>query len=315
MGKHSAARIRVGQAGCGYWGPNLLRNLTANPKCTLAAVADASPSRRSFVATRVPGARIETDWRELVSAPDLDAVVVATPAPPHFAVAHAALKGGKHVLVEKPLAMSVAEVDELAWMAGRHGTVLIVGHTFICNDAVRESRRMITDGEFGDIVYVYSQHLNLRQLRSDVNAWWNLAPHDVSIQLFVTEDANISTVSATGRTFLQPGIEDVVMSTPKLSVGIVGAVHVSWLDPHKIRQLAVVGTRRMVVDDEIGEYELSAFEKGFDRVPRLGETMDFDAPPTPRFRPRQGDVAMPHRPVREPLWDRASLHLPGNQQC
>jgi predicted dehydrogenase len=301
MGTWSQERVRVGQAGCGYWGPNLLRNLRENSKCALAAVADASPGRRAFVAARFPEARISADWRDLISDPDLHAIVVATPASTHFEVARAALKAGKHVLVEKPLAMSVAEVDELARIVDRRGIVLMVGHTFIFNDAVRELRRMILEGELGQIVYLYSQRLNLGQLRSDVNAWWNLAPHDVSIQLYVTGDAEVSTVSAMGRAFLQPGIEDVVISNLTWRSGMMGTIHVSWLDPHKTRQLTVVGTRRMVVYDDIGDYKLTVFEKGFDRVPRLGETMDFDMPPSLHFKPRQGAVVMPHRPVREPL--------------
>jgi predicted dehydrogenase len=293
--------IRVGQIGCGYWGPNLLRNLQANSKCNLAAVADASPERRSFVASRYRDAKIYANWHDLVEDPNLQAIVVATPAATHFTIVETALQAGKHVLVEKPMATSVAEVDELSRVADRHGLVLMVGHTFVYNDAVRRLKAMIDEGELGDIVYLYSQRLNLGQLRSDVNAWWNLAPHDVSIQLLLAGEDGRQSVSAVGRAFLQPDIEDVVVANLTWRNGIVGTIHVSWLDPHKTRQLTVVGTRKMVVYDDVSEYKLTIYEKGFDRVPRLGERMDFDADTSPLFKMRSGAVTIPYCPVREPL--------------
>lgn len=294
-------RVRVGQVGCGYWGPNLLRNLDANPECVVVAVADASPERRAFIAARFPHVRLHDDWRDLLLDPSLEAVVVATPAATHYTVASAALKAGKHVLVEKPLAMSTVEVDALSLLAHRGNRVLMAGHTFIYNDAVRNLRTMIRSGDLGDVVYLFSQRLNLGQLRSDVNAWWNLAPHDVSILLFLMDDIEVRTVSATGRAFLQPGIEDVVIANLTWNNGVVAAVHVSWLDPHKTRQLTVVGTRKMVVYDDTNDYKLTVFDKGFEAVPRLGERMDFDAPASMRFKSRQGAVTMPYCPVREPL--------------
>jgi predicted dehydrogenase len=178
----------------------------------------------------------------------------------------------------------------------------MVGHTFIYNDAVRFLRRMIDAGDLGDIVYMYSQRLNLGQLRSDVNAWWNLAPHDISIQLHLAGDHSPLSVSATGRAFLQPGIEDVVMANLAWESGLLGGIHVSWLDPHKTRQLTVVGTRKMVVYDDASDNKIAIFEKGFDPVPRIGERMDFDNPSMiPSYKQRQGDIVIPHLPVREPL--------------
>lgn len=295
------ACIRVGQAGCGYWGPNLLRNLLANSGCSVTAVAEPSSDRQAFLASRFPDIEIRKNWLDLVADPSLDAIVIATPAASHFAIAQAALETGKHVLVEKPLATSTSEVDELIRLADRRGIVLMVGHTFIYSDAVRYLKKMVLEGDLGDIVYLYSQRLNLGQLRSDVNAWWNLAPHDVSIQLFVTGDLGIRTVSATGRAFLQTDIEDVVMSNLTWRNGTMGLIHVSWLDPHKTRQLTVVGTKKMAVYDDMSEYKLTVFEKGFDRVPRLGERMDFDNPSAMHFRRREGKVVMPYCPVREPL--------------
>jgi predicted dehydrogenase len=299
--KNGRERIRVGQAGCGYWGPNLLRNLLANKKCSVTTVAEPSPDRQDFVVSRCPDIKICKSWRDLVADPTLDAIVIATPAATHFSVAQAALETGKHVLAEKPLATNTAEVDELIRLAERRGLVLMAGHTFIYNDAVRFLRNMILKGELGDIVYLYSHRLNLGQIRSDVNAWWNLAPHDISIQLFLMGDLDVKTVSAAGRAFLQRGIEDVVTANLTWRNGMMGVIHVSWLDPHKIRQLTVVGTRKMVVYDDISEYKLTVFDKGFDRIPRIGERMDFDSPSPMQLRQRQGEVVMPYCPVREPL--------------
>ncbi|MBV9251563.1 MAG: Gfo/Idh/MocA family oxidoreductase, partial [Acetobacteraceae bacterium] len=301
MATESKALIRVGQVGCGYWGPNLLRNLQSSPKCSLVAVAEASPQRRSFVATRFSGAKLYSNFYDLIDDPSIEAVVIATPAATHFTVAEAALQAGKHVLVEKPMATSTAEVDALSHIADRRGLVLMVGHTFIYNDAVRRLKAIINEGELGEIVYLYSQRLNLGQLRSDVNAWWNLAPHDVSIQLFLVGEPGPQSASATGRAFLQPDIEDVVVANLVWRNGIVGTIHVSWLDPHKTRQLTVVGTRKMIVYDDVSEHKLAVYEKGFDRVPRLGERMDFDSADPPQFKPRQGAITMPYCPVREPL--------------
>ena len=297
----SGSPVQVGQVGCGYWGPNLLRNLQASSACRLTAVADASAERRAFIASRFPSAKLHGNWHDLIEDPDVQAVVVATPAATHFTIAEAALRAGKHVLVEKPMATSTAEVDELSGLSDRKGLVLMVGHTFIYNDAVRRLKAMIDEGELGEIVYLYSQRLNLGQLRSDVNAWWNLAPHDVSIQLFLLGETGRESVSAIGRAFLQPDIEDVVVANLSWRSGVVGTIHVSWLDPHKTRQLTVVGTRRMVVYDDMSEHKLTVYEKGFDRVPRLGERMDYDSLSPPHFRPRQGAVVMPYCPVREPL--------------
>jgi predicted dehydrogenase len=298
---NARAPVLVGQIGCGYWGPNLLRNLQASPKCNLLAVADASKERRSFVESHHPAARLYDNWHDLVENHALQAVVVATPAATHFTIVEAALRAGKHVLVEKPMATTTAEVAELIRIADRLGLVLMVGHTFIYNDAVRRLKAMIDEGEVGEIIYLYSQRLNLGQLRSDVNAWWNLAPHDVSIQLFLLGEARRQSIAATGRAFLQPDIEDVVVANLNWRNGVVGTIHVSWLDPHKTRQLTVVGTRKMVVYDDVSEHKLTVYEKGFDPVPRLGERMDFDTTPPPNFKPRQGAVTIPYCPVREPL--------------
>jgi predicted dehydrogenase len=160
---------------------------------------------------------------------------------------------------------------------------------------------MLSKEFLGEAFYMHSQRLNLGQLRSDVNVWWNLAPHDISILLFLMGGALPKSVSASGTAHLQPGIEDVVMASLVWEHGVRGFVHVSWLDPYKVRRLTIVGSQRMIVYDDVSDYKITVLEKGFDRVPRIGERMDFDAPRDFRFEPRQGEVRMPHVSVREPL--------------
>lgn len=294
-------KIVVGQLGCGYWGPNLLRNLVANPDCTLKSVAEPSLERRSFIESRFEGVTVEADADVLIQDPEIDALVVATPASSHEELATAALKAGKHVLVEKPLAMTVEGAENLMSLAGASQKVLMVGHTFLYNAAVRRLRDLVAAGELGEIYYVYSQRVNLGQVRQDVNAWWNLAPHDVSILLYLRDGALPSVVSAVGTSAIQPEIEDVVFATLKWADGVLGHVHVSWLDPGKIRRMTVVGSRKMAIYDDIAADKIEVWDKGVDRVPRVGEQMDFDTPGEAELRYRAGERAVPEIDFKEPL--------------
>jgi predicted dehydrogenase len=294
-------RVAVAQIGCGYWGPNLLRNLASCGDCRLVAVVEPAPGRRQFIASHYPGLTLHERATAVIADPNIAAIVVATPAGTHFELAKAALLAGKHVLVEKPLATTLAAAETLAELAERQGRVLMVGHTFLYHDAVHELRRMVTDEGFGRTFYMHSQRLSLGQLRSDVNVWWNLGPHDLSILLFLMGGRMPATISATGTTHLQPGIEDVVMASLAWDDEISAFVHVSWLDPYKVRRLTIVGSERMVVYDDTSDYKITVLEKGFARVPRIGERMDFDSGRDFRFEQRHGAVHMPHLQVREPL--------------
>jgi predicted dehydrogenase len=226
-------------------------------------------------------------------------VVIATPAATHYALTKAALTAGKHVLVEKPVAMSIAEADEL--VAASAGRVLMVGHTFLYNAAVRHLKKLIDAGELGTLYYVYSQRLNLGQVRSDVNAWWNLAPHDVSVLLYLRDGALPARVSARGVDSLRPGVEDVVFATLTWSDRVAANVHVSWLDPSKVRKMTIVGSRKMVVYDDVSEDKIVVLDKGVDRVPRAGERMDYDEPDRYQLVQRAGDVWLPRIDFPEPL--------------
>jgi predicted dehydrogenase len=237
----------------------------------------------------------------LLNDPEIDAIVVATPAASHHALAKQVLESGKHVFVEKPLATSTEQADELVSLAAKAGKTLMVGHTFLYNAAVRYAKKLLNDESLGQLYYIYSQRLNLGQVRSDVNAWWNLAPHDVSIMMYLMNDELPVSVSATGVSYIQPGIEDVVFATLKWASGVTGHIHVSWLDPGKIRKMTLVGSRKMVVYDDVSDDKIKIFDKGVDRVPKIGERMDYDQSGDYQLIHRTGDILLPKISFQEPL--------------
>jgi predicted dehydrogenase len=294
-------KINVAQIGVGYWGPNLLRNLVANRNCHVSIVADLSSERRDYVRRLYPSITVTDDANQLFNDPTIDAVVIATPAATHFELAMKALESGKHVLVEKPMATTVEEVDKIWNLAKGKNLVAMVGHTFLYNSAVRYVKTLIDSGELGDIRYIYSQRVNLGRIKSDVDALWNLAPHDISIiQYWLNEPVPIS-VSRNGMAYVQNGVEDVVFMNIVYPNNVMANIHVSWLDPHKIRQMTIVGSKKMVVYDDIAENKIAIFDKGIDRMAVLGEDMDFDNPISFNFNCRSGDVVLPKIIWKEPL--------------
>ena len=301
MANGHTAQVTFGQIGCGYWGPNLLRNVAASPRCHMKWVAEASPARQAYVTSTHPDVRIAEDAEPLLNDDEVDAIIVATPAATHFELARLALQAGKHVLVEKPLAQTVSEVDELAALARDKDLVLMAGHTFLYNAAVTHLQRLVASGDLGELFYIYSQRVNLGQVRSDVNAWWNLAPHDVSILLHLMNGTGPADVTATGVAYLQPGIQDVAFGSLIWDHGPMAHIHVSWLDPDKIRRMTVVGSRKMVVYDDISDNKIAIYDKGFDRVPRSGERMDYDHFEGIQLVQRSGDVSFPPINFVEPL--------------
>jgi predicted dehydrogenase len=294
-------RVVLAQIGCGYWGPNLLRAFASLPDCAIRWVAEPRPERQEYVRANLPQVKVTSSWGEAIGDPEVQAVVIASPAATHLELARAALLAGKHVLVEKPLAMSVAGVDELAGLAAERGRVVMVGHTFLYNSAVRRTRELIAAGDLGDLYYLYTQRLNLGQVRSDVNVWWNLAPHDVSILLYLLGGERPTTIALRGVAYLQPGIEDVAFALLTWAGGITAHVHVSWLDPGKVRRVTVVGRRKMVVCDDVSDQKIAVYDKGVDRVPKLGERMDFDAFDGYQLLHRTGDILLPRIDLQEPL--------------
>jgi predicted dehydrogenase len=299
----------LAQLGCGYWGPNLLRNFSAQPDCHVKWVAEQSPQRRVYVEGNHPKTKATANWEEAVGDAEVEAVVIATPASTHYRLARAALEARKHVFVEKPLAMCTREADELITLATRERRTLMVGHTFLYNAAVRYVKRLLDEGELGQVYYIYGQRLNLGQVRSDVNAWWNLAPHDVSILLYLMNGELPVLVAAHGVSYIQPGIEDVVFATLIWANRVTAHVQVSWLDPGKVRKMTLVGSRKMIVYDDVSDDKIALYDKGVDRVPRVGERMDYDQLNNYQLLHRAGDVWLPRIDFQEPLKTEAAHFL------
>jgi predicted dehydrogenase len=263
-------------------------------------VADTNNDRLAYVEANFPTTQTVRDIDSVLADPEVDAVIIATPAASHYELTKQALAAGKHVFVEKPLATSTALADELVALAAAKKRTLMAGHTFLYNAAVRYAKKLLDEGELGQVYYIYSQRLNLGQVRSDVNAWWNLAPHDVSILLYLMKDELPVSVSAVGVSYIQPGIEDVVFATLTWANGVTGHIHVSWLDPGKVRKMTFVGSRKMVVYDDVSDDKIVVFDKGVDRVPRIGERMDYDQFNYQLIH-RTGDVWLPRISFQEPL--------------
>ena len=297
----SSKNIVLAQIGCGYWGPNVLRNFSALPECTVKYVVDPSAERRLFVESNFQFSRAVERHESVLEDSEVDGVLIATPAASHFSLAKQALNAGKHVFVEKPLATKVAEVDELSRCASEQDLVVMTGHTFVYNSAVRYVKKLIDAGELGELRYIYSQRLNLGRIRSDIDALWNFAPHDISIIQYWLGDPEPISIGRQGMAYMQDGIDDVVFLTLEYPGKVIANIHVSWLDPQKVRKMIIVGSRKMVVYDDIAENKLLIYDKGIDRRAILGENMDFDKPEGPQFAYRTGDILMPEVKFAEPV--------------
>ncbi|HYM55455.1 MAG TPA: Gfo/Idh/MocA family oxidoreductase [Solirubrobacteraceae bacterium] len=284
--------------GYGYWGPNLARNVAAASRARLSVVCDLDAGARARASRLHGGARVTDDWDSVLADDSVDAVMVALPVTLHHCYALEALQAGKHVLVEKPLARSVAECDELICTAAERGRVLMVGHTFEFNAAVRLVGEYVRTGELGDPYYISMRRTNLGIVRSDENAMWSLAPHDISILIHWLQRAPVS-VNATGAALLQPGIEDVVFLSVRFEDDVIGHVHCSWLDPNKVRDATVVGSRKMAVyDDMSSDMKVRLYDKGVIKQRSLGRYETFA-----RFQmlARAGDILVPKVEFGEPL--------------
>lgn len=289
---------RIGVAGVGYWGKHLARNLAELGH--LAAVADPDPDQLGWARRRLPGVRCFTDSAEVLRRDEVDAVVVATPPPTHYAIARAALEAGRHVLLEKPFTCSSKRAAELVRLAAERGLTLMGGFTFLYNGAVRKVREYIRSGDLGHIYYVFSQRLNLGRVRSDVDVWWNLGPHDTSIILYWF-DAMPVEVSGWGFSYLQPGIPDVALVSLRFADGRAAFVHVSWLDPNKVRAATVVGSSKMVVyDDASTDRKVQLFDRGIDRLEN-GRPPSFEDFAQFQLLQRVGDIHVPKVDFEEPL--------------
>ncbi len=293
--------LGVAQIGVGYWGPNLLRNLVANKRCQVRKVVDAAADRRSYVGSLYPSVSTSANPDDIFTDPDIDAVVIATPVATHYELAMKALWAGKHILVEKPLARRIEQVDEMKKAAEDRNLLVMVGHTFLYNAAVRYVRKLIDSGELGEVRYIYSQRLNLGRIRSDVDALWNFAPHDISIVQYWLGDPTPQSVARHGIDYVQKGIDDVVFLNIFYPNKVMANIHVSWLDPQKVRRITIVGSKKMVIYDDMADNKIAIYDKGIDPKAKLGENMDFDNPNFQTFTHRSGDVLLPKIDFQEPL--------------
>ena len=293
----SAAPTGVAVVGTGYWGPALVRNFAALPQAELLHLVDRDAALASAVRDKLaPEAAAHDDLQAALDDPAVHAVVVATPAATHFALAAAALRAGKHTLVEKPLAMSVAECRTLEELAAAGGLVLMVGHVFRFNGAVEHIKAAIVAGELGDIHYVHSRRVNLGRVQADINALWSFAPHDISI-LNYWMGAEPTTIAARGFAYIQKGVEDVIFCTLEYPGGRGAHMHISWLDPRKVREMTVVGSRRMAVFDDVSnQAKVRMYDSSVSTSPAPPESFaDWQVDI------RHGDVSIPRLRWVEPL--------------
>lgn len=267
------AIIKVGVIGCGYWGPKLARNFHEMPDAELAWVADFRPERLAHMRQLYPHVQATQDYREIL-ATDVDAVAIATPVSAHHPLAMAVLAAGKHVLVEKPLAATASLAAEVAETADRLGLAAMVGHTFQHNPAVSAMRDLIAGGEIGEVYYVNATRVNLGLFQPDINVIWDLAPHDISILLHILGSDPVE-VSAQGQAYVKhhSGLHEVAYVTVRFAGGVLANIRVSWLDPVKIRSITVVGSRKMLVYDDIAENKVILYDKGVD-VPPYSDTLE-----------------------------------------
>jgi predicted dehydrogenase len=280
---------RIGVAGLGYWGPNLARNF--DELAELAWICDLAPELVEKYAARYPQARASTSFDELLADPRLDAVVIATPVPTHYELAKAALEAGKHVLVEKPPAMRAAQMDELVRIAAEGDLVLMPGHLLLYHPGVQKLKELIDAGELGEVLCVYGNRQNLGIVRTNENALWSLGVHDLSVILYLLDEEPVEAL-AHGRDFLTPGVEDVVFCYLRFPSAKIAHMHLSWLDPHKMRRITVVGKEKMVVFDDMElERKVTVYEKyPWQRAETYGE-----------WQTRSGDIYIPKIANDEPL--------------
>ena len=275
--------------GLGYWGPNLARNFDELGE--LSWLCDLDDGRRERFAGRYPERTLTELFDELLADDDVEAVVIATPVPTHYALAKQALEAGKHVLVEKPPAMRAAEIDELVAIAAERDLVLMPGHLLLYHPGVRKLKELIDAGELGEVLCVYGNRQNLGIVRKNENALWSLGVHDLSVILYLLDEEPDECV-AHGRDFLTPGVEDVVFCYLRFPSGKIAHMHLSWLDPHKMRKITVVGREKMVVFDDMElERKVTVYEKSpWKRAESYGE-----------WQTRSGDIFIPKIPTDEPL--------------
>ncbi|MCG3175118.1 MAG: Inositol 2-dehydrogenase/D-chiro-inositol 3-dehydrogenase [Candidatus Omnitrophica bacterium] len=292
-------RIRIGVIGCGQWGPNQIRSFFFHPRTQVVRVCDKDASRLTAITGLYPGVAGTQDSAEVTRAADIDAVVITTPVSTHYALAKDALENGKDVLCEKPLTLRASEARQLAELARSKGRVLMVGHVFLFNPGILKLKELIDQRAAGQVYYLHAERTNLGPVRNDTNAVYDLASHDLSIFNYLL-GGRPRVISAHGRCFLQKGIEDVAFVSLEYPGGVLAHIHVSWLDPKKIRQITVVGQDKMITWDDLSlTGPVEVYAKHVERYPNFRGFGEF------YLSVKEGEVLIPHVKHVEPLRQQA----------
>ena len=287
--------LTVAVVGCGYWGPNLIRNFNSLSDCKVKIICDTDKKRLSYLANLYPGMKTTTNFNDLIVDDEIDAIAIATPVFLHFELAKKSLSAKKHTFIEKPMASSVKECEELIQIADKNKTTLMIGHTFVYTSAVRKIKEIISNGELGELFYISSRRLNLGLFQKDINVAWDLAPHDISIILFMIGDSPVA-VNCQGKSHVNVGIEDVTNISLDFSNGGFATIHSSWLDPNKVREMIIVGSKKMIVYDDNQTLEkLKVYDKRVEVPPHYDTYAEF------HYSYHYGDMYSPYLKQDEPL--------------
>lgn len=287
-------KTQIAVVGVGGWGKNLARNYYQIPSCNLKYICDLDQRKLEELRLQLSGTTVTTCFNDLLEDPDLDAIVIATTAATHHKLSKAALNSGKHVYVEKPFVLKICQAKELIQMAEEKNCILMVGHLLEYHPVINRLKELIDSLELGDIYYIYNQRLNLGRVRGDENALWSFAPHDISTILYLL-GKQPTDVAARGQYYLQKGIEDVVFMTLNFNNEAMAHIHVSWLDPHKIRKITIVGSKKMAVFDDMASTEkLRIYDKSAEQNAKYNSFAEY-------ISLRFGDITIPHLKIDEPL--------------
>ena len=287
--------LKIAVAGCGYWGPNLIRNLYSLPGCKVETVCDIDGKRLEHMKSLYGNIKTTTNYDDLVDNKDIDAIFIATPVRFHFEMARKSLQANKHTFIEKPMALSGKECEELIALAEKHGLTLMIGHTFIYSSPVRKIKEIIRNGDLGDIMYIGSRRLNLGLYQKDINVTWDLAPHEISIILYVLDD-DPTHVNCQGKAHINKDIEDITNMTIDFKNGGFATIQSSWLDPNKVRETKFVGTKRMLVYDDVEPNEkIRVYDKRVETPPHYDTFAEF------QYSYHYGDMYSPYLNQVEPL--------------
>jgi len=287
--------LNVAIVGCGYWGPNLIRNFNSLPDCNVVAICDLNEERLNYIQNSYPDIQVTTDFRSIIDNGRIDAISIATPVSTHHSLAKESLKSGRHTFIEKPMAASVAKCRDLIDIAERKSLTLMVGHTFIYTPTVRKIKEVIDSGAIGEVMYISTRRLNLGLFQKDINVAWDLAPHDISIILYVLDSSPVS-VNCQGKAHINPGIEDVTNISLSFPNGGFAIIHSSWIDPKKIREITIVGSKKMIIYDDNEPLEkMRIYDKRVEIPPYYDTFAEF------HYSYHYGDMHAPYIKQEEPL--------------